>query len=322
VVSISGPIQFVVVWAVDGVTSLWHHYIGLVDTQAANDRLMAENAHLKAELVSREEQRLENERLRQLVGLKERAPDVSTVYARVIATSPTPLFRSVRVDRGASDHVRLGAAVISDDGVVGRVAALTDSYADVMLLVDANSSTDVLVQRTRARARVRGTGSDKHLGIQVEYLARAADVEPGDVLITSGAGSVFPKGLVVGAVMSVERGAFGLYQRAMVEPRVEFSRIEGVIIIIDGVTHDTTFEERRAAPEILTPLVDGGSDAENLSALLPSVEALAAPMSGGPSRPAAAASSVQPRAAPLVPKRGGTPVQPNGLAPAPTGAPQ
>ncbi len=257
VVFVSAPIQWLVVAGLDGVSSLWHRYIALIGVQEENDRLKLENSELKAELVKREEQRIENARLSQLVALKERT-EVRMLPAKVVAVSPTPLFRSVRISIGQDDGVTIGAAVVHQDGVVGRVAALAGSYADVMLLVDPNSSTDVLVQRTRARARVRGTGSDVHLGLATEYLARTADVEPGDVLITSGTGQSFPRGLVVGTVMAVERGAFGLYQETNVEPAVDFSRLELVMVIDQAFSRGTTFEQQQESSPgtVLGPVLD------------------------------------------------------------------
>ena len=258
VVMVSGPVQWVIVSSLDNVSQLWAHYVALVNLQEENDHLKADNARLNAEVASREEQRHENERLRELVGLRERAPEVKMVFAQIIATSPTPLFRSVRIDRGSRDGLEIGAAVVSHEGVVGRVAAIGEYYADVMLLVDGNSSTDVLVQRTRARARVRGQGGDEGMGIDVQYLARTANVAPGDVLITSGLGKTFPKGLPVGRVVSVERRAFGLYQRASVQPSVDFSRIEAVWVILKGYPADSSYESLEV-PELSPtgPMLEG-----------------------------------------------------------------
>jgi len=247
VVTVSAPVQWLTVSLLDSITRAWTHYVYLVDVREANDELAKENAGLKAELVRREEERLENERLRLLLRLREHAPAVNMLTARVVATSPTPLFRSVRIDVGSTSGVTLGAAVVTYQGVVGRVAAVTSNYADVMLLVDANSSVDVLVQRSRARARVRGRGSDADLGIVVEYLGRTEEVEPGDVLISSGTGTIFPKGLPVGTVTVVERGAFGLYQRATIEPTVDFRRLEEVLVIPARWQLESSYEELQAA---------------------------------------------------------------------------
>ena len=99
-------------------------------------------------------------RLRQLVGLRERAGTLPLVAAEIIAVSPTPMFRSVRIDRGRRHGLHQGAAVLTPAGVVGRIAALGEIFADVLLLSDSTCSLDVIVVRTRARARVRGLGDE------------------------------------------------------------------------------------------------------------------------------------------------------------------
>lgn len=240
--TVSAPIQWLIVTSIDAVCDVWNHYVNLMHLQELNTQLRLDNDKLQAALAEREEQAHENARLRLLVGLRKSAPDVQMLFAQTIATSPSPLFRSIRIDRGTRDGVAVGHAVVTHAGVVGRVAAVGETFADVMLLTDSNSSIDILVQRTRARARVRGQGGDHHFGLDVEYLARTADVEPGDILITSGLGRVFPKGLVVGEVASVERRAFGLYQQALVQPSVDFSRIESVMVVLPGFAATTTFE--------------------------------------------------------------------------------
>jgi rod shape-determining protein MreC len=264
IVWISSPVQWLVVAALEGVSTGWSRYVALIDVARDNEQLRAENARLASEVAAREEMRLENERLQRLLSLRDRSPIEKAVFARVIAVSPTPLFRSVRIDRGEQDGVHLGAAVVSHAGVVGRVGALGGDWSDVMLLVDANNSTDVLVQRTRARARVRGKGGDRELGIKIEFLGRTEDVAPGDVLITSGAGKVFPKGLVVGRVLSIERAAFGLYQEAAVQPSVDFTRLEELMVLRAGWPGDTTYEETppEEAPKVSDlPPVEGGTAA-------------------------------------------------------------
>jgi len=110
---------------------------------------------------------------------------------------------------------------------------VTANYADIILLVDVNNSLDIVVQRTRARARVRGSGDDRFMGIQVERLARTAKVEPGDVLVTSGVGDRFPTGIPVGQVTSVKKSKFGLYQEVTVEPTVDFGQLESVMVVMD-----------------------------------------------------------------------------------------
>lgn len=240
VVWVSAPVQWLVTSTLGGGSRAWRRYVALMDVEQEVEALREENAELRAELAAGEEQRRENERLRRLLSVFDSQAEMRQIYARIIAISPSPLFRSVRIDRGKRHGVRLGAPVTNHDGVVGRVAALGGSFADVMLLVDANSSLDALVGRTRARARVRGTGGDTEMELEVNYLPRTAAVEPGDVLVSSGAGAIFPKGLLVGHVTEVERPAFGLYQRAIGTASVDFGRLEEVLVLAPAETTPET----------------------------------------------------------------------------------
>jgi rod shape-determining protein MreC len=225
------PLQGLVVRSIDALGNVGQRTYGLWQAQVDNQALRQQISRLRAELAANEEIRQENLRLHQLLRIKERAEPLDLLVAQVISTTSTPLFRSVRLDRGRADGLELGAAVLHQDGLVGRVALLGESYADVLLLVDSNSSADVLVQRSRARARLRGQGGDSSLGLEVQYLARTAEVQPGDVLITSGLGNSFPKGLRVGRVTAVSQRAFGLYQQATVEPAVDFHRLETLLVV-------------------------------------------------------------------------------------------
>jgi rod shape-determining protein MreC len=231
VIRVSAPFQWVVVKTVGGVKHVWARYFALYQAQQENVRLRIENERLESELAYREEERLENERLRAMLGVRDKSSSLNMVYASIVGASPSVLFQSFRVDVGRHHGVKTGAPVLNYEGLIGRVASLGEYYADVMLLLDANSSLDVLVQRTRDGARVRGTGGEHEMQLEVQYLARTADVEPGDVLITSGVGNVFPKGIRVGKVRSVQRRAFGLYQYATVTPSVNFGRLESVMVV-------------------------------------------------------------------------------------------
>ena len=234
IVSMSAPVQRGVVAALDGMAQVWHGYIALIDVRKDNERLKDEMARLSENHLALTERIHQLEHVQALIEVQQSVPPEQRVHAEIIAASPSPLFRSVRINRGRDDGLRLGAAVLSHEGVVGRVAALGRTSSDVMLLIDANSSADVLVQRTRARARVRGRGADRDFSLDAEYLGRVADVEPGDLLVTGGLGRTFPKGLPVGRVMGIERRAFGLYQRAIVEPTVNFARLEHVLVVVPG----------------------------------------------------------------------------------------
>jgi rod shape-determining protein MreC len=134
--------------------------------------------------------------------------------------------------------------VVSSGGVVGRVHAVLGGSAEVLALTDRNSSIAVRVDRTRARANVRGAG-DTGL-CRLDYALRADDVLEGDLLVTSGTDGVFPRGLPVGRVQGLRRGGQGIYQRADVAPAVDVTRVEEVLVLLPA--RDGAAASRLGAP--------------------------------------------------------------------------
>src|SRR2546426_450730 len=155
-----------------------------------------------------------------------------------LALDVSTWFRSVLIDRGQNHGVHAGMPLISDLGLVGLVTATSRNAAKGMLLLDRQSAVSAVVQRSRDRGVVRGTGD----GLVFEFVGRDADVAPGDVLITSGLGGVFPKGLRIGVVSSVEEPSAQLLREANVDPVVDFGRLEQVFVMLRrGPTMDLLY---------------------------------------------------------------------------------
>jgi rod shape-determining protein MreC len=129
-------------------------------------------------------------------------------------------------------EVRPNMPVISLDGAVGTVLRVADQEADVQLTVDSGFGVDVVVERTGARGFVRGSGDRSKYAVRVEYVPRTDLVEVGDLLVTSGVGCRFPKGVPVARVSKVLRRDFGIYQTVEAEPTVDFSRLEEVLVVL------------------------------------------------------------------------------------------
>jgi rod shape-determining protein MreC len=227
----TSPIEKAIDWAVSGTLHTWHRYVWLrgVHEQAAtltrtvND-LRAENAELS-------QLKGENERLERLLAFARSRPEHRAVGARIIGTRMDPKgLQLVTIDRGADDGLRKMMPVVTADGVLGRVHTLAGRSADVLLLSDRNSSIAVRVERSRARANVRGQGAPGPC--RLEYALRSDDLIEGDQLVTSGTDGVFPRGLKVGQVTRVKRGGFGLYQAAEVLPAVDVNRVEEVAVLV------------------------------------------------------------------------------------------
>lgn len=181
----------------------------------------------------------ENERLRKLVGFKERHPEFQLVPARVIARDISPYFRVLKVEIDVPEGVELAPRmpVLTSEGVVGQIHSLYGDYADVIIAADPRSRIDAIAQRTRARGVVEGLGHDADYLTRVGYLRDKDEVREGDVFVTSGMGGVFPAEVVIGTVTEVESGEDGLFQEARVEPAVDFSRLEEVFVLV-GAAND------------------------------------------------------------------------------------
>jgi rod shape-determining protein MreC len=231
VVRLSSPVQAAAAFLARGVSNLWGDYVYLVDVKSDNARLAFENARLEERVRKLELQEVENRRLRKLMGLRESLPG-DVVSAQVIAKDVTEFFRVLRLtlDRGGHD-IRIDMPVVTLGGVVGTVQRVAGSSVDVKMVVDPNSAVDVVSERTGARGIIRGTGDLTKYLLRVEYAERTDEVDVGDLVVTSGMGRRFPKGVPVARVTRVVRRDFGIYQEVEAMPTVDFSRLEEVLIL-------------------------------------------------------------------------------------------
>ena len=224
---LTGPVQAGLNQMIGGAADIWGHYLYLVDTVEDNRRLTDANRTLRAVLTQSDEVRLENERLRLLLDFKE-AQEIATLPAHVIAEDASSWFRTVMIDKGSEQGVTEGMPVVVAEGVVGRVVRSSPGFSRVLLITDASSAVASLLQANRARGVCRGQGDQ----LVFDFVLRQEEVKVGDRIVTSGMGGVFPKGLVVGNVKSVDRQEFGLFQTIEVAPTVDFSHLEEVLVLL------------------------------------------------------------------------------------------
>ncbi|MCH2109480.1 MAG: rod shape-determining protein MreC [Polyangiaceae bacterium] len=210
-------------------------YVYLLDIRKDNDRLSREVLTLRNDVRQLRQVSVENERLKKLLGLKE-SMSVDTVSGVVSTKGTTEYFRIAHlvVDPGEIP-VQKNMPVVSLDGVVGVVRRIEGDAATVSLVSDAGFGVDVVSSRTGARGFIRGTGDDAHYRADVELVQRSDELEVGDLLVTSGHGCRFPRGLPVAVVSSIKKKNFGSYQSVEARPTVDFSRLEEVLIIVGGV---------------------------------------------------------------------------------------
>ena len=232
--SLSAPIEYTFSALARGVSSLIAEYVYLVDVKRDNNRLVYQSSRLQAKLSQLSSIEAENRRLRRLLGLRDRVGS-ETVSALVISKDTTDYFRVARVTLDtAVPGIKPNMPVLSLEGVVGTVRRVAGESVQVQLAVDSGFGVDVVVERTGARGFVRGAGDNARYLVRVEYVQSSDSINIGDVLVTSGFGCRFPKGLPVARVTKVVKRDFGIYQTVEAEPVVDFSRLEEVLIVMSG----------------------------------------------------------------------------------------
>ncbi len=212
------------------VEDIWDGYIQLVDTQRENLRLRDDIRSLNLRVLEGNEAVLANRRLERLLDMKNsvKAP---TVAATVIGEDLTSWFRTLVINRGSSNGIREGMAVVSADGVVGQTVKVSASTARVLLLTDHASGIAATIQLSRARGVVKGNGE---MLCTLEFTTREEDVKVGDTVITSGIGGLFLKGLPIGEVTMVKRGEYGIFQTVSIRPAVNLAHLEEVLVVQRG----------------------------------------------------------------------------------------
>lgn len=228
IISTTGHLQQQSNYFVRGAQSFVDQYLLLVNTKRENEDLKREVAFLRAKLAGLQEIQLENSRLRESLRFASEV-GYRQIAAHVIAHDVSSDYFGIRIDRGAKDGVEIGMGVISPAGVVGRVLRVTDGFSDVLTVVDPTSNVDAVIQRTRARGILSGLAKDGLCSLK--YVDRLEDVAVNDTVVSSGFGSIFPKGLLIGYVTSVVVNPSGVLQKVTIKSAVDIYRLEEVFVV-------------------------------------------------------------------------------------------
>jgi rod shape-determining protein MreC len=198
-----------------------------------NQQLRHDNDLLRQEVRALSETGRENLRLRQLLDVKQHAA-FRTVTARVIGRDASNWWRSLQIDRGSNDGLTDNMAVLNADGLIGKTVSVTRGQARVLLLIDPNCKAAAFLQDTREPGVVSGVNTAFNISphLTMTYVNRDAKVTPGESVITSGLGGVFPKGILIGATTRARMNRqTGMYQDVDITPAVDFRRLEEVFVI-------------------------------------------------------------------------------------------
>lgn len=219
----------------------------LRDLRQRNEELEAQNANLLLENVRLREIEVEAALLRDLLNFAQANPSFDLQGAHVIAHDPTNLQRYITLDVGREADIARNMPVITDRGLVGRIREVGNGWSRVLLIIDRSSSVNALTQSTRASGLVEGQVDGS---LEMRSISQGDVVSVGDTVFTSGLGGNFPRQILIGQIIQVERKDYELYQTAVVQPTVDFDHLEVVLVI-------TGFEPIRE-----TDLVPAGREEE------------------------------------------------------------
>jgi len=221
------PIQTIEADIANDTTGFFHDYFDLVNVRQENLRLKQQVAALEGRRTRLAELESENRHLSDLLELRE-VIAMPALAARVIGADATELSSTLILSEGSSGGLRRDMAVISTDGVVGKLIAVAPNASRVLLINDHNSGLDAFDQRGRARGIVTGLLNG---GLTMKYVDRTEDVKPGDSVVTSGMDGIFPHGLLVGQITRVSQEGPGLFLNVDVQPATNFRKLEQVLIL-------------------------------------------------------------------------------------------
>lgn len=227
VFEVSGPFQQVFSRATEYVYAFKDEYVELIGVREQNKRLWKELQETRAAANKNREALATNTRLQKLLDFKE-STDVPMLATRIVGKDPSLWFRTVIIDRGSSDGVFKGMPVVNADGIVGQIITVSPNYAKVLLAIAPSSALDVLLQKSRVRGILKGTGSSTY---RLDYVLKTVDVKEGDHVVTAGYGGLFPSGLPVGVVSRVIKKRRGMFLEIEVTPTVDFLTLEDLLII-------------------------------------------------------------------------------------------
>jgi rod shape-determining protein MreC len=193
-----------------------------------NEQLKNENALLRSQVIQLQEQQKDNDVLYSLLKVARTRPDSSYVAAMVIGRDTNPFMRYILIDQGSDSGLRHGMPVVTAQGLVGRIDAVTANAARVQLLTDPGSAVNVRLSDSKADGMLTGSVTGD---ISLEMIPQEAKLQPGEIILTSGLGGTYPSNILVGQVSSVRKQETALFQSASVQPVVDFSNLRAVLVV-------------------------------------------------------------------------------------------
>ena len=248
------PIEIALNAVSSSVTAAWQRYVWLVGTGEQNRQLREQVSRLKLE---NQEFRRALTRLGREAGLVEFQKRIlsESILAEAIGRGSNPNSKEIFLDKGSRHGVKSGMPVITPDGIAGNVQAAYGGASLVRLITDADAGVGIVLEGSRARGVMKGTGSRE---CRIDYIGNEIAIEVGEKVFTSGDDRIYPKGLVVGEVTRLEAGAE--FQLIYVRPFADLDRLDDVLILTVGIHEEIPEFPRPQPPEYLMPVPPPSQD--------------------------------------------------------------
>ena len=242
------PFERGLVWVQNSTGNVWHNYFYLRGVRAENRQLKEQIEQMRLEQVRLTEDAAQARRLQTLLAFKEQFIS-KTVAAQVIGTSGSDLSRIVTIDKGESAGIKRDMAVITANGIVGKVLFVSPNLAQVLLISDQSSGVGAILDKSRLQGVLRGTANGE---VALERVMSDEQVQPGETVLTSGGDQIFPKGLPVGTVTRVGKGK-DLFLSINIKPAANLSRLEEVLVLTEKQERESVADDhvRVRAADIL-----------------------------------------------------------------------
>ncbi len=195
-----------------------------------NTDLQNEVAELQAQVIQLQERVSETQVLAALLDFERARPENTYKPAAVIGRDPSPFLHYVIINRGSNDGILRGMPVVTEQGLVGRVDAVIADAARVQLITDPASSVNVRLQNAEEEASLVGSVTGN---VVLELIPQDANVDTGDLVLTSGLGGGYPPDLIIGQVVNIRSREYDLFQQATIQPVVDFNRLQIVLVIVN-----------------------------------------------------------------------------------------
>jgi rod shape-determining protein MreC len=304
VVGALAPFERGLIWAQSSSGNVWHNYFYLRGVRAENRDLKQQIEQMRLEQVRLNEDAAQAHRLQNLLAFKEQFVS-KTVAAQVIGSSGTDSSRVIYIDKGENAGIARDMAVITADGIVGKILLVYPSVSQVLLINDQSSGVGAILEKSRLQGVLRGAATGE---VDLEHIMKDEDVSPGERVLTSGGDQIFPKGLPVGIVARVDKGK-DIFLNVKIKPAASLSKLEEVLVLVEKQERTPTADENvhlRAA-DILAQRLPSVPDK-------PAVTTGPAGTTGAKPGTATGASSAKPGSAPIAgvsPKAGIVPAEKN-----------